>query len=73
MIDKAMCVISLLCSLILLPLWGPLWLICRLWARPCPNCQSRWSTELNGEWDGIEEWHCDRCGQWFDQTYWEAL
>ena len=39
------------------------WLRCRLTARPCPACGSRWRTELTGEWDGEEDWRCHACGR----------
>lgn len=39
------------------------WLMCRLTARRCPRCASKWQTELVGEWDG-EEWVC-HCCDWF--------
>ena len=42
--------------------WALFWLVCRLTARRCPNCDSKWRTELIGEWDGVEDWHCHCCG-----------
>ena len=44
-----------------LPLWPLFWLMCRLEARRCPRCDSKWHTELTGEWDG-EDWSCHACG-----------
>ena len=41
------------------------WLSCRVTARRCPRCGSKWRTELVGEWDA-EQWQCRRCGK-----YWE--
>lgn len=46
--------------------WGGFWLLCRLTARRCPACRSKWRTELVGEWDG-EMWACHACGH-----YWEV-
>lgn len=48
-----------------IPFWPVFWLDCRLTARRCPRCDSKWRTELVGEWDG-EEWKCHACGH-----YWE--
>lgn len=38
------------------------WLACRLTAERCPECGSRWQTQLTGEWDGEEDWSCLACG-----------
>ena len=47
-------------------LWAAHWLLCRLTARRCPRCGSRWRTELVGEWE-TEAWACHACGY-----YWET-
>lgn len=41
------------------------WLICRLEAERCPECDSKWTTECMGEWAGDEDWQCHRCGHWW--------
>ncbi len=43
-----------------LPLLPLFYLMCRLEAKPCPQCGEHWHTELTGEWDG-EDWRCNRC------------
>ena len=45
---------------LLFPIWFPFWLSCRLAAKNCPQCRSKWQVELVGEWDG-EDWYCHRC------------
>lgn len=40
------------------------WVMCRISAKRCPNCRSKWYTELVGEWQG-EEWVCRRCRHWW--------
>lgn len=42
------------------------WMLCRLFAKQCPNCKAKWWTELVGEWDG-EMWTCHYCDH-----YWEV-
>lgn len=42
-------------------IWFPFWLSCRLTAKRCPQCSSKWQTELQGEWGG-ELWKCHACG-----------
>ncbi len=59
-----MWVLNLLLFFLYLPLAPGLWLYCRLTAQQCPNCKSKWRTELVGEWDG-EDWHCHNCGQFW--------
>ncbi len=44
------------------------WLLCRLTARKCPKCGSKWRTELRGEW-GVEDWRCRRCDHWWTHEY----
>lgn len=45
------------------------WLVCRIKARRCPCCSSKWGTELWGEWDGVEDWKCHRCGHAWGERY----
>lgn len=61
-------VVNIVLFVLLLPLWPGLWLMCRLTAKRCPNCLSKWRTELVGEWDG-EDWHCHACGQFWTAPY----
>jgi hypothetical protein len=49
-------------TVLFLPLWPLHWLLCRLKARRCPECGSKWRTELVGEW-GDEQWQCHACGK----------
>lgn len=58
------CFLLLLC---LLPFWPLLWLSCRIGAARCPDCGSKWQTELMGEWDG-EDWKCHNCGLYWTRT-----
>lgn len=44
------------------------WLSCRLGARKCPQCGSKWRTELRGEWGG-EDWKCHACGHAWETPY----
>jgi hypothetical protein len=44
-----------------LPFYPLFFLHCRLIAKPCPKCGEKWATELTGEWDGDEDWHCANC------------
>lgn len=53
---------------LMLPLWPAFWLMCRIKARQCPRCSSKWRTELVGEWDG-EFWKCHNCGCYWDTPY----
>lgn len=50
------------------PLWFAFWLTCRLGAKQCPKCGSKWRTELVGEWDG-EMWDCHACGHHWETKY----
>jgi hypothetical protein len=68
-VDGAIILISLSVAVLLVVFWPILWLYCRLEAKRCPYCQSRWSTELCGEWDGEEEWKCHHCGLMFCEKY----
>jgi hypothetical protein len=52
--------------ILMLPFWPLFWLSCRLKAKRCPNCGSKWQTELVGEWD-CEMWRCHNCTH-----YWET-
>lgn len=52
--------------LLFLPFYPLFWVMCRLEAKPCPECGEKWFTELVGEWDG-EQWRCSRC-----EHYWEV-
>lgn len=47
-------------------MWFPFWFMCRLTAERCPECGSKWQTELQGEWNG-ELWKCHCC-----QCCWET-
>ena len=58
-----------ICLVLFAPVLAPFWLICRLKARRCPRCASRWRTELCGEWDGEEMWKCHACGRNWDVAY----
>ena len=49
-----------------LPFWLFFWLSCRLTAKRCPECGSKWRTELQNEWV-YESWKCHSCGH-----CWEA-
>lgn len=51
-------------DLLSLPFTILFWPINRVFARRCPNCDSKWHTELIGEWQG-EDWHCLACGHWW--------
>lgn len=42
----------LILFIFMIPFWPIFWLDCRLSAKQCPQCQSKWRTELVGEWDG---------------------
>jgi hypothetical protein len=44
------------------------WLGCRLSARRCPRCGSKWRTELVGEW-GAEQWQCHACAHYWESPY----
>lgn len=50
----AVCFAGLVCCEIMF------WLTCRVSAKRCPACGSKWQTELRGEWDG-EMWTCHAC------------
>ncbi len=52
--------------LLCFPMWPLFWLLCRLQSKQCPQCGSKWQTELVGEWDG-QHWKCHSCGH-----YWET-
>ena len=39
---------------LLFPIWFPFWLSCRLAAKNCPQCRSKWQVELVGEWEHLE-------------------
>lgn len=65
MIRFAGWLIDLFLLAVLLPLTLPFWLMCRFKAKRCPNCDSKWRTELVGEWDGEDDWHCHKCGQFW--------
>ena len=56
-------------ALILPPatIWFGFWLSCRLFARRCPECGSKWRTELHGEWGG-ELCKCHRCGHCWEEN-----
>lgn len=49
-------------------LWSAFWLTCRLGAVRCPECGSKWQTELMGEWDG-EDWKCHACEHAWVEPY----
>lgn len=64
----AMRIINAICFVLMLPFWPLFWLLCRLEAKPCPQCASQWRTELVGEWDG-EMWKCHACGHYWETPY----
>jgi transposase-like protein len=45
------------------------WFLCRVFAARCPLCGSKWRTELEGDWDGDEQWHCHACDHWWHKGY----
>ncbi len=53
-------VVNAVLFVLFIPFLPFFWLSCRLSAQRCPECGSKWQTELTGEWDG-EDWHCHCC------------
>ncbi len=65
-------VLDVVLFVLLIPVWPLFWLMCRLDAKPCPKCKSKWETELIGEWDG-EMWECHACGYYWETPYYVPL
>lgn len=60
--------VGFVCFVLFLPIYPIFWLTCRLTAQQCPECGSKWKTELVGEWDG-EMWECHSCGHYWEVPY----
>lgn len=61
-------IMNVVCFILFIPFWPLFWLMCRLEAKRCPKCASKWRTELVGEWDG-EMWKCHACGHCWETPY----
>lgn len=60
--------LDLLLFALFIPFWPLFWLMCRLHAQVCPQCGSKWQTELMGEWQG-EHWKCHNCQHSWEVPY----
>ena len=67
-ISRFLSAISIALMVVFPPLLLLHWAMCRMWAKPCPNCGERWHTELVGEWQG-EDWKCQTCGHYWEVPY----